>query len=106
MRSQSDQPTIKDSWNFLSHVCGRELACLIYSNSGSVRNAIETLQREGFRLTDISVLFPHNEGTKDFSHESTGALIGRRQNCQKAGASAIGPRIAVPLGECMHLLSF
>jgi len=50
---------------------------------------VETLQREGFRLTDISVLFPRNEGTKDFAHEKgtkapegaatgagTGAVIG------------------------------
>ena len=30
---------------------------------------METLQREGFRTTDMSVLFPANEGTKDFAHE-------------------------------------
>ncbi len=41
----------------------------IYPNEASVRNGVETLQREGFRLTDISVLFPGNEGTKDFAHE-------------------------------------
>jgi hypothetical protein len=27
------------------------------------------LKQEGFRNTDISVLFPENEGTKDFAHE-------------------------------------
>jgi hypothetical protein len=27
------------------------------------------LQREGFRVEDISVLFPDNSGTKDFAHE-------------------------------------
>lgn len=61
----------------------------IYPNEASVRDAVEALQREGFRLTDISVLFPHNEGTKDFAHEKgtkapegaaagagTGAVIG------------------------------
>jgi hypothetical protein len=41
----------------------------IYPNEVSVRNGVEALQREGFRLTDISVLFPANEGTKDFAHE-------------------------------------
>src|SRR6266498_2935469 len=41
----------------------------IYPNEASVKNAVETLQREGFRLTDISVLFPENQGTKDFAHE-------------------------------------
>jgi hypothetical protein len=47
------------------------------------------LQAAGFRNTDISVLFPENEGTKDFAHEKdtkapegatagagTGALLG------------------------------
>src|SRR5688572_13103526 len=41
----------------------------IYRNEASVRNAVETLEREGFRTTDISVLFPENQGTKDFAHE-------------------------------------
>ena len=27
------------------------------------------MEREGFRHADISVLFPHNEGTKDFALE-------------------------------------
>jgi Alternative complex III, ActD subunit len=61
----------------------------IYPSEASVRSAVETFQREGFRLTDISVLFPRNEGTKDFAHEKgtkapegaatgagTGAVIG------------------------------
>jgi hypothetical protein len=61
----------------------------IYPNEARVRDAVEALQRESFRLTDISVLFPHNEGTKDFAHEKgtkapegaaagagTGAVIG------------------------------
>jgi hypothetical protein len=29
----------------------------------------DALQREGFRVEDISVLFPDNSGTKDFAHE-------------------------------------
>ena len=41
----------------------------IYRDEASVRNAVETLEREGFRTTDISVLFPENQGTKDFAHE-------------------------------------
>jgi hypothetical protein len=41
----------------------------IYRNEASVRNAVETLEREGYRTTDISVLFPENQGTKDFAHE-------------------------------------
>jgi len=41
----------------------------IYRDEASVKNAVETLQRHGFRSTDISVLFPANQGTKDFAHE-------------------------------------
>jgi hypothetical protein len=61
----------------------------IYRDRVSVENAVDTLRQEGFRNTDISVLFPENEGTKDFAHEKntkapegtttgagTGAVIG------------------------------
>src|SRR5437899_13051050 len=61
----------------------------IYRTRGDVENTVDTLRREGFRNTDISVLFPENEGTKDFAHEkntkapegaatgaSSGAVIG------------------------------
>ncbi len=41
----------------------------IYRDEASVKNAVETLQRHGFRSTDISVLLPENLGTKDFGHE-------------------------------------
>jgi len=61
----------------------------IYHNEASLRNGVETLQSEGFRITDISVLFQENQGTKDFAHEKgtkapegattgggTGAVVG------------------------------
>src|SRR6202521_665857 len=41
----------------------------IYRNRNGVENAVEALKQDGFRNTDISVLFPENEGTKDFAHE-------------------------------------
>src|SRR6185436_106198 len=41
----------------------------IYPDEASLRIGVETLQREGFRTEDISVLFPANQGTKDFAHE-------------------------------------
>jgi len=54
-----------------------------------VENAVDVLRQENFRNTDISVLFPENQGTKDFAHEkntkapegaatgaSSGAVIG------------------------------
>ena len=41
----------------------------IYRDRASVENAVDTLKAENFRNTDISVLFPENEGSKDFAHE-------------------------------------
>jgi len=41
----------------------------IYPDRPSVENAVDTLRRDGFRNTDVSVLFPANEGTKDFAHQ-------------------------------------
>src|SRR6476660_9462487 len=41
----------------------------IYATRRSVENAVDSLKIDGFRNTDISVLLPQNEGTKDFAHE-------------------------------------
>src|SRR5690349_15690336 len=41
----------------------------IYPTYGAVESAVDALRSEGFRNTDISVLFPENVGTKDFAHE-------------------------------------
>jgi len=41
----------------------------IYPDRMSVENAVDALKAEGYRNTDISVLFPENIGTKDFAHE-------------------------------------
>lgn len=61
----------------------------IYPNRTAVDSAVDVLKAAGFKNTDISVLFPENEGTKDFAHEKdtkapegatagagTGALLG------------------------------
>ena len=61
----------------------------IYPDRLSTENAVAALKEAQFRNTDISVLFPENEGTKDFAHEkntkapegattgaSSGAVIG------------------------------
>src|SRR5258707_7773994 len=61
----------------------------IYRDRTSAENAVDVLRQENFRNTDISVLFPENQGTKDFAHEkntkapegaatgaSSGAVIG------------------------------
>src|SRR6202140_3754542 len=41
----------------------------IFSDRARVEAAVDELKREGYRNTDISVLFPENVGTKDFAHE-------------------------------------
>jgi len=41
----------------------------IYTTQLAVERAVDRLKEEGYRNTDISVLFPENQGTKDFAHE-------------------------------------
>jgi hypothetical protein len=41
----------------------------IYSNRAQVEQGIDSLVAARFRNEDISVLFPDNEGTKDFAHQ-------------------------------------
>src|SRR5258706_1927310 len=61
----------------------------IYRDQAGVENGVDALKAAGYRNTDISVLFPENQGTKDFAHEKgtkapegaatgagTGAVIG------------------------------
>jgi hypothetical protein len=57
----------------------------LYTTRDQVEAAVDQMKQEGFRNADISVLFPKNEGTKDFAFEkdtkapegaSTGAASG------------------------------
>src|SRR5579864_9796526 len=41
----------------------------IYPTYQTVESGVDALKAQGFRNTDISVLFPENVGTKDFAHE-------------------------------------
>src|SRR5262252_4646654 len=43
----------------------------LYRDRASLENAVNALRAANFRNTDISVLFPDNEGTKDFAHEKS-----------------------------------
>jgi hypothetical protein len=59
----------------------------IYRDRVGVEEAVDALRQAGFRNTDISVLFPENQGTKDFAHEkSTKAPEGTAAG---AGAGAV-----------------
>src|SRR4029079_14043568 len=51
-------------------MAGKNVAVFgIYRTGRSAENAVDALKIDGFRNTDISVLIPENEGTKDFAHE-------------------------------------
>ncbi|MEO8448912.1 MAG: general stress protein [Gemmatimonadota bacterium] len=92
----------------------------IYTTRSQVELAVDELKRQGFRNADISVLMPHNEGTKDFAHEKNtkapeGAATGAASGAVVGGAlgwlaslgalaiPGVGPFIAA--GPIMGLLS-
>jgi len=54
----------------------------IYPDRTTVSDAVNVLQKAGYRTTDISVLSSDNQGTKDFAHE--------RRNKALEGAAAGG----------------
>ena len=41
----------------------------IYPDQLTAEDAVDSLKDAGFRNTDISVLFPDNQGSKDFAHQ-------------------------------------
>src|SRR5512133_2842981 len=52
------------------HMAGKNTAAFgIYSDRVQVERGIDSLLAARFRNEDISVLFPDNEGTKDFAHQ-------------------------------------
>jgi hypothetical protein len=92
----------------------------IYKNRVDVENAVDALRDRGFRNTDISVLFPHNQGSKDFAVEKNtkapeGAATGAGSGAVVGGAlgwlagigllaiPGVGPFIAA--GPIMALLA-
>lgn len=63
----------------------------IYPDQLTAEDAVDTLKDSGFRNTDISVLFPDNQGTKEFAHEKhtkapEGALTGGSSGAVIGGA--------------------
>src|SRR5690348_10393974 len=52
------------------HMAAKNTAAFgIYSDRAQVEQGINSLLAARFRKHDISVLFPDNEGTKDFAHQ-------------------------------------
>jgi hypothetical protein len=63
----------------------------IYSDQLSAGDAVDALREAGFRNTDISLLVPENQGTKDFAHEKhskapEGAVAGGASGALLGGA--------------------
>ena len=57
----------------------------IFKDRFLVERAVDSLKVNGFRNSDISVLFPDNEGSRDFAHEKAtkapeGAATGAQLN--------------------------
>jgi hypothetical protein len=65
----------------------------IYTDRTTVSDAINVLQKAGYRPTDISVLSSDNQGSKDFAHEKrTKALEGAATGA--AAGAVIGAAVA------------
>lgn len=92
----------------------------LYKNRSNVEEAVDALKLGGFRNTDISVLFPENQGSKDFAIEKEtkapeGAVTGGGSGAVVGGAlgwlagigllaiPGIGPFIAA--GPIMTMLA-
>ena len=63
----------------------------LYKDRRGVEEAVDSLKHSGFRNTDISVLFPDNQGSKDFAHEKNtkapeGAVAGAGSGALVGGA--------------------
>src|SRR6185503_19656501 len=76
----------------------------IYPSRHEVEDAVDHLRAQGFRNTDISVLVPENQGTKDLGHEkatkapaglATGAVAGGVAGGVLAWLTSIGA-ISIP----------
>ena len=68
----------------------------IYKTREQVEAAVDRFRREGFRNTDISVLFPDNQGSKDFAHE---------KNTKAPEGAAAGAGTGVVIGGALGWLA-
>jgi Protein of unknown function (DUF3341)/Heat induced stress protein YflT len=83
----------------------------IYEDRTTVSDAIDVLQKAGYRATDISILSSDNQGSKDFAHEkhtkapqgaavgaAAGAVVGAALAClvslQVVTITGLGPLVA------------
>jgi hypothetical protein len=80
------------------HMAGKNTAAFgLYSDRVQVEQGIDALLAARFRSEDISVLFPDNEGSKDFAHEkNTKAPEGAAAGAGAGGA--IGGTLGLLVG--------
>jgi Protein of unknown function (DUF3341) len=68
----------------------------IYQTYADAEYAVDALRAEGFRNTDVSVLFPENKGTKDFAVE---------KNTKAPEGTAAGATTGVVVGGVLGWLA-
>ena len=68
----------------------------IYQTRSDVEYAVDALRAEGFRNTDVSVLFSDNQGTKDFAVE---------KNTKAPEGTAAGATTGVVIGGVLGWLA-
>ena len=68
----------------------------IYQTQADVEYGVDALRAEGFRNTDVSVLFPENKGTKDFAVE---------KNTKAPEGTAAGATTGVVIGGVLGWLA-
>ena len=68
----------------------------IYTDRMTIEEAVDTLRIDGFRTTDISVLLPDNQGSRDFTHQ---------KNTKAPEGAAAGMGAGAMLGGAIGLLA-
>ena len=68
----------------------------IYQTQNDAEYAVDALRAEGYRNTDVSVLFPENKGTKDFAVE---------KNTKAPEGTAAGATTGVVIGGVLGWLA-
>src|ERR1041385_7356951 len=67
----------------------------IYTDRTTVADAVNVLQKVGYRATDISVLSSNNPGSKDFAHE---------KRTKALEAAALGTAAGATIGSALAWL--